>query len=141
MKNTFITVIIAGVLLLTALGCGITDKVKKSVGGSDNTSNTNPSNTKEKSISDKTIDIAVGDEKVGVPECDDLLDYFARQTEDANDSYVTKATRQYFMNKIRESIKQSIEENKGDKAKMAKECKEYRRELDKFKAEEDSNKK
>jgi uncharacterized protein YaiI (UPF0178 family) len=48
---------------------------------------------------------------------------------------VTKAAREYALNKIRESFKQSIEEHKGDKAAMAKECRQFKTQLDKFKSE------
>ena len=137
MKNNLSTLAIIIVCLFVVSGCGLVSRIKDQGTGNDNAANTN----KDKSLTDKTIDVAVGDEKVGVPECDDLLDYFADQTKNDDDNYVTKATRQYFLNKIRESIKKSIEENKGDKVQMAKECKEYRQQIDKFKAEEDSKKK
>lgn len=60
------------------------------------------------------------------------------QSESPDDNYVTKAARGYALKKIRESIKKSIEENKNDTVKMAKECKDAKVELDKFKAEEES---
>ena len=135
MKNNLFTLSIIAALLLVVSGCGLISRTQKtSDSGSPNAVN------KDKSIADKTIDVAVGDEKIGVPACDELLDFFAQESKSTDENYFTKATRQYFMNKIRENIKQTIEENKDDKAKMAKECKKYRGELDKFKAEEEGNK-
>jgi len=137
MKNKLTILIVSTILLVFGLGCGITDRVQKAVGGSENTSTTTP---KDKTLTDKTVDVTVGDEKIGIPECDALFDSIAEQSKATEDNYVAKATRQYFLNKIKESIKKSIEENKNDPVQTAKECKEYKAQLDKFKAEEDSNK-
>jgi hypothetical protein len=102
--------------------------------------NTKPANqaNKEKSLDEKAIDTVVGDEKIGVPECDELLESLAAQSESPDEGYVAKAARQFFLNKIRESIKKSIEENKNDKVKLAKDCKDAKAELDKYKAAEES---
>ncbi len=142
MKKHLSNLIMIGFLLVCVSGCGLVSRMQKSVGesGSPKTPGSSQTVETDKSIGDRAIDTTVGDEKIGVPECDDLLDYFAEQSKVEGDNYVTKATRQYFMNKIRESIRQSIEENKGDKVKMAKECTDYRKQLDKYKAEEDSKK-
>lgn len=123
---------ISAFLLVFGLGCGLISKTQKAVSGSDN--------SKDKTLTDKTVDVTVGDEKIGIPECDALVDAIAEQSKSTDDNYVAKATRQYFLNKIKESIKKSIEENKNDPVKTAKECKDYKAQLDKFKAEEESNK-
>lgn len=134
MKNKFGLLSVIFLLSILALGCSFYNPL------SDSSTNSNVAVVKDKSFSDKTIDAAVGDEKIGVPECDEVVDFFAEQAQSQDDNYLTKATRQYVFNKIREQFKQSIAENKGDTAKLAKECKEYKAQLDKFKAEEDSNK-
>lgn len=92
-------------------------------------------------MSERAIDSTIGEEKIGVPECDEIIDFFAEQAKSEDDDFVTKAARGYAMNKIRESFRQSIEENKGDTVKMAKECKDFKRQLDKYKAEDKGNKK
>ena len=129
MKNKFVFLISLTILFVVVLGCSYYNPLQ----GSSNTA-TNDNRT----MSDKAIDSTVGGEKIGVPECDAVVDFFADQAKSADDDFVTKATREYFVNKIRESFRQSIEENKNDKEKMAKECKKYKDQLDKFKAEEDS---
>lgn len=136
MKNKLSILSVIAVLIIAVSGCGLISRMQKSTVETGNSRSTESNKT----LTDKTVETAVGDEKIGVPECDDLLDYFAQESKSNDENYVTKATRQYFMNKIRESIKQSMEENKGDKVKMAKECKEYRKQIDKYKAEEESNK-
>ncbi len=143
MNKHLSNLIVVSLLLVCVSGCGLVSRMQKTVSESDRSKpsgNSQILETKDKSLTDKAIETTVGDEKIGVPECDDLIEYFAEQSKTEDENYLTKATRQYFMNKIRESFKQSIEENKGDKVKMAKECKDYRRQLDKFKAEEDSKK-
>lgn len=135
MKNKLTILMISAILLVFGLGCGITDKVQKAVGSDNSTANSN------KTLTDKTVDVTVGDEKIGVPECDELFDAIAEQSKSTEDNYVAKATRQYFLNKIKESIKKSLEENKNEPAKMGKECKEYKAQLDKFKAEEGNKQK
>lgn len=138
MKNKFATTLILPILLIAGLGCGITERVQKAITGSpDNTSAAKP---EDKTLSDKAVDTAVGDEKIGVPECDELFDSIADESKSPDDNYVTKATRQYFLNKIRESIKRSLEENKNDPAQMGKECKNYKAQLDKYRAEEQNAK-
>ncbi|MDQ6785801.1 MAG: hypothetical protein M3033_03140 [Acidobacteriota bacterium] len=134
MKNKFGLLSSTIVLLISVLGCSFYNPLS----GSSN--NSNVAVVRDKSLSEKTIDATVGEEKIGVPECDEVVDFFAEQAQSKDDNYFTKATREYFFNKIREQFKKSIEENKGDAVKLAKECKEYKKELDKYKAEEDSNK-
>ncbi len=130
MKNKSVISAILLIILIVGLGCGISEQVQKAVTGTDNA---NTANADNKAIIDKTIDTAVGGEKIGVQECDELYDYVADLiTKGENEDYVTRVARQYFLNKIREQIKISIEENKNDKVQMAKDCKEYRRQIDVF---------
>lgn len=135
MKNKFALLSVILILLISVLGCSFYNPLSKSSADSSNTAV-----VQDKSLSDKTIDAAVGDEKIGVPECDEVVDFFAAESRSKDDNYLTKATRQYVFNKIREQFKESIKENKDDTAKLAKECKEYKKQLDKYKAEEDANK-
>ena len=139
MKNNFVLLFTLAVLLVSALSCSFYNPLDS---GSDATQNKNSQTTKAKdeSFSDKAIDSTFGEEKIGVPECDEIIDFFADQSKSEDDDFVTKAARQYALNKVRESFKQSIEENKGDTAKMAKECREFKTQLDKFKAEDESKK-
>ena len=125
MKNTISTLIIGIILLTVSLGCGFVG------GGQKETKDSH-----DKTLTDKGIDIATGNERIGVQECDDLMDSIAEQSRSDDDNYVTKAVKGYILNKIRESVRKSIEENKNDKVAMAKECKDFRVQLEKELQEE-----
>ena len=128
MKNKSVLLISGALLLVSILGCGSYNPLES--GSADS----------NKTLTDKAVDTTVGEQKVGIPECDEIIDFFAKQTESPDEDFVTKAARQYAMNKIRESFKQTIEENRGDTVQTAKECREIKSELDKFKAEENTKK-
>ncbi|MDQ3750174.1 MAG: hypothetical protein M3367_14360 [Acidobacteriota bacterium] len=139
MKNNFVLLFTFTALLISALSCSFYNPLESP---SDTPKNKNSQTTKpeDESLSDKAIDSTVGEEKIGVPECDEIIDFFADQSKSEDDNFVAKAAREYALNKVRESFRQSIEENKGNTAKMAKECKEFKTQLDKFKAEDDRKK-
>jgi len=132
MKNKFIFAISLAILFVCILGCRFYNPLESS---------SNSAASDNRTLSDKAIDSTVGGEKIGVPECDAVFDFFADQAKSPDDDFVTKATREFFFNKIRESFRQSLEENKNDKEQMAKDCREYKNQLDKFKAEEDNKQK
>ena len=125
MRNTFGTLIVGVIFLAASLGCGFASR------GQNGTKDSH-----DKTLTDKGIEIATGNERIGVQECDDLMDSIAEQSRSEDDNYVTKAVKGYVLNKIRESVRKSIEENKNDKAAMAKECKDFRIQLEKELQEE-----
>jgi len=129
MKNKFVLLLSLAILFASVLGCSYYNPLQDS---------SNSATNDNRTLSDKAIDSTVGEEKIGIPECDEVVDFFADQAKSADDDFLTKAAREYALNTIRESFKQSIEENKGDKTAMAKECRKFKTQLDKFKAEEDS---
>lgn len=143
MKNKYIFALVSLVLLAAITGCSWWNPLaskpesNRNTAAKDNKATPAPS---EKPLEDKAIDTAVGEEKIGVPECDELVESLVAQNESPDDGYVAKAARQFALNKIRESIKKSIEENKNDKVQMAKDCKEFKQELDKYKSEEENKK-
>jgi len=128
MKNKFVLLITLAILFVSVLGCSYYNPLE---GSSNSASNDN------RTLSDKAIDSTIGEEKLGIPECDEIFDFFAEQTKSKDDDFITKAAREYALNTIRESFKQSIEEHKGDKTAMAKECRKFKTQVDKFKAEEE----
>ena len=128
MKNKFVLLITLAILFVSVLGCSYYNPLEDS---SNSASNDN------RTLSDKAIDSTIGEEKLGIPECDEIFDFFAEQTKSKDDDFITKAAREYALNTIRESFKQSIEEHKGDKTAMAKECRKFKTQVDKFKAEEE----
>ena len=129
MKNKFVFAVSTAVLFISVLGCSFYNPLESS---SNTTTNDN------RTLSDKAINSTIGEGKIGVPECDEIIDFFADQAKSPDDDFVTRAAREYALNTIRESFKQSIEEHKGDKAAMAKECRKFKTQLDKFKAEDNS---
>jgi hypothetical protein len=147
MKNALIFAVVSMVLLISVIGCSwwnpLASKPETNTRPASNqgTRETNTANTaKEKPLDEQAIDTVVGDEKIGVPECDELVESLVAQSENPDEGYMAKAARQFALNKIRESIKKSIEENKNDKVQMAKDCKDFKDQVDKFKTQEESNK-
>lgn len=129
MKNKFISSVSLAVLIISVLGCNFYNPPE---------SGSNSTGADNRTLSDKAIDSTVGEGKIGVPECDEIIDFFADQAKSTDDNFVTGVARQYALNKIRESFKQSIEANKGDNAALAKQCRSFKTQLDKFKAEGNS---
>lgn len=123
-------------LIIAVLGCSsinpFSDKGKSSSPTASN-----------KSLTDKGVDTVVGDETTGVPECDEVMDMIAAEANNPDDGYIVKATKALFLNKIKESIRKSIEENKNKNgtADLAKTCTDYKKQLEKYKAEEEAKKK
>lgn len=115
-------------LVFTALACSSVNPF------ADNTRQTNSN----KSLTDKAVDTAVGEEKIGIQECDEVLDTITAELNNPNDNFVTKAGKAVVLNKIKASIKKSVDENKGNNAEIAKKCREFKKELDKIKSERDA---
>ncbi len=130
MKNKFTFALVFALLITAVLGCSsinpLADKGK-----------TPASN---KSLTDKGVDTVVGEEKIGVAECDEVVDMLTAEMNNPDDNFVVKAGKAMVLNKIKQSIKESVEKNKNDTVEMAKNCKEFKRELDKYKAEEEKKK-
>lgn len=126
-RNLYTGLIVCPILLSAVLGCGVVQRLTKS--GSDKT-NAN------KTIADKTIDTAVGEEKTGVPECDQVIDALAAEANNPDDGYITKAVKATILNRIKSSLRENIEKNKNDTAEMARQCSDFYAQLQKYKAEE-----
>ena len=137
MKNKFNFSATILILLTLVLGCSFYNPL------SDSKKSGNTPTTKDKTTSENPADETVSDERIGIPECDELFDFFAEQTKSEDENYLIKATREFYFNKIRESIKKDLEKNENNpnkKEEMAKNCRDYKKQLDKYKAEEDSKK-
>lgn len=130
MKNKFnFLIVIAIMVFVIGCSCGkfvdfsgtkdtSTDKTKTSDSGSN------------KSLTDKATDVVTEGEKIGVPECDELMDYFRNKIENEETDFVTKAILKTMESQFREGIKKSLEDNKTDKTQTAKFCKEFKKNLD-----------
>lgn len=108
------------ILVVVGLGCGVFGRM---TGSSDNTDNAN------KSLTDRAVDTAVGQSKIGIPECDEAMDILERQANNPDDNFVTKAIKQTLLNKFREQLKKALEENKGDKTEVAKFCRDFKQNM------------
>lgn len=127
MKNKYILSIAILILPFSILGCSYYNPLQSG------------SNSNDKSLSEKTIDSTVGEEKIGVPECDEVIEDLAQLSRNENDDFITKAGKEVVLNKIRQNLKQSIEQNKTDKVKLASDCRNYRQQIDTFKTTQSGN--
>lgn len=139
MKNKSVWLIVAAILFVSVIGCSFYNPLESRSDAPQNV-NSKTSKTEDKTLAEKAVDTTVGEDAIGVPECDELLDSISAESKNQTDGYVAKATREFFLNRIRESVKKSIEENKSDRVELAKSCKDYQKQLTKFKAEEESKK-
>jgi hypothetical protein len=112
-KSTFLIVVV--ILSMLALGCSSLNPFSGSSSGSSSNDN--------KTLTDKAVDTAVGESKIGVPECDEVMDLINAEMNNPDDNFITKAAKQTILNRIKDGIRDSVEKNKTDKAEMAKTCK------------------
>lgn len=112
------------IILVGGLGCGLADRVQKAV--SESESNTVANINANKTLTDKAVDTAVGEKKIGIQECDEALDILTAQAENPDDNFVTKAIKKTALNTFRDQLKQNLEDKKTDKKEVAKFCKEFR---------------
>lgn len=133
MKNKLALVAAAIILFAMVLGCSrinpFSEKAK---------SNT----TSNKTLTDKAVDTAVGEEKIGIPECDEVMDMITEIANDPGDDFVSKAIKATFLNRIKAALRNAIEESKKKKednnVDLARECRDFKKQLEKYKAEEDA---
>ena len=130
MKNTLTTLFVLLALTFAVLGCSLNP-----FGGSKSSESSN-SSQKDKTLTDKAVDTAVGESKIGVPECDEVMDAITAEMNNPDDDFVTKAIKATVLNRIKDGIRESVEKNKQDTAELAKTCKEFKTQFDKFKAEQ-----
>ncbi len=127
MKNRFTTILACALLVAVVLGCSAINPFSEKPAG--NTAS-------NKTLTDKAVDTTVGEEKIGIPECDEVMDLLTAEANNPDDNFIIKAAKGVFINKIKETIRTSVEENKTDKTQLAKDCKQAKAELEKYKAEE-----
>ncbi len=130
MKTNAFTFLASALAVFLVMGCGSLNPFSESSSGTSSNSN--------KSLSDRAVDTAVGESKIGVPECDEVMDLLNAEMNNPDDDFVTKAVKATVLNRIKDGIRENVEQNKTDKAEMAKTCKEFKTQLDKYKAEQKS---
>lgn len=137
MKNKSVFLAVFTILLAVVLGCG---GLNPFGGGSKPAKSGDPASSKPVDPAAGEPDAPVVVEKTGVKECDELMDLIARQAQSKDDNYITKSAREFFLNRIRESLRKSIEEQKGKPEELAKKCTEFKTQLETYKAREDEKK-
>lgn len=133
MKNKIAIILVGAIILLVVLGCGSLNPLSSK----EKTNTKTPASNK--TLTDKAVDTTVGDEKIGVPECDEVMDMLTAEANNPDDNFIVKAGKALVFNKIKQSIKDSVEQNKNDKTELAKTCKEAKVQLEKSKAEQEKN--
>lgn len=123
MKNIFTFVLVIACLAAT-LGCGWIQRAQDELPGT----NSSPSNS-NRTIEDGAVDVAVGETKVGIKECDDVIEILNEQVNDPNDNFVTKALKRTMLNQFRDQLKKSLEQNKTDKQAVGEFCAEFKKNL------------
>ncbi|PYS89025.1 MAG: hypothetical protein DMF62_08350 [Acidobacteria bacterium] len=96
------------------------------------------SEPKERSTTDKAVDKTIGHTTTGVPECDEVSDLIEAELNNSDDNFVVKAVKATALNRIKDGIRESVEKNKNDPVELAKTCKEFKLQFEKYKAEEEA---
>jgi hypothetical protein len=130
MKNTASLLITLALILSTGLACSL-------VGHAEKNEDKNSSGS-GKSLEDRGVDIVVGEKKIGVPECDEVIDFFNKEVDNPDDGFVTKAVKKTILNQLKDQFRQAIEENKTDKKELAKVCKDFKQNLEQYKQESEN---
>ena len=126
MKNQFQLLIAITVLFFVGLGCSFIG------GGSETGSNSNSNAT----LTDKAVDKTIGKSNIGIPECDEVINAIDAELNNPDDNFVVKAAKATVLNQIKDSIRESIEQNQNDKTEIAKTCREFKVQFEKYKTEE-----
>ena len=134
MKNLFtFGLVLAG--LTVTLGCGLIQRAQDEVTGGSNTSNSN------RTIEDKAVDVAVGDTKIGIRECDEVVEILNEQINNPEDNFVTKALKRTMLNRFRDQLKKSLEQNPNNKQAVGEFCVEFKKNIVDSLNETNANKK
>ena len=124
MRNRFQLFVAIAVIFSVGLGCSFI--------GNDSRAGSNSNAT----LTDKAIDKTVGKSNIGIPECDEVINAIDAELNNPDDNFVVKAAKATVLNQIKDSIRESIEQNQNDKTELAKTCREFKVQFDKYKAEE-----
>jgi hypothetical protein len=125
MNNSYSLILIIGIVLSSGLSCSF-------IGNAGGTSSA-PDN---RSVTDKAVDAAVGVEKIGIQECDEVVDLLNAEINNPNDDFVTKAVKATVLNKIKDEFKKALEQNQSNRKEMAEICGEFKKNLETYKAQQ-----
>lgn len=131
MKNKLTVLIVVAVFSAMVLGCGGLNPF-----GGESSSSTSNSSSSNKTLTDKGVDTVVGESRIGIPECDEVMDVINAEMNNPDDNFVTKAVKQTILNRIKDQIREAVEKDNTSKEEMAKTCKEMKIQLQKSLDEE-----
>lgn len=134
MKNKFAIVLVVFVMLAAALGCNWSFDSKSGNSSTEKPKADAPSTQGGNSNSGDSA-------KTGVKECDDFLDLISEDSKSPDENFVTRKLREAATDYFKEEVRKNIEENKGDKEKIAKTCRELRDNYAKDKTKKDAENK
>ncbi len=115
-------------LLISGLGCGF-------IAGDETAA---PAPNSNRTLTDKAVDTTVGKSQIGIPECDQVMDSIEAELNNAEDNFALKAAKAVVLNRFRDSIRESFEQNPNDKESLGKTCREIKVQFDSYKAKEQS---
>lgn len=131
MKNKTDPLFALFLLVAFALGCSWMNPFPSGTGGG--TGSGSPGN---KTVTDRAVDTVTGESKIGIPECDEVLDMITAEANNPDDNFIARAAKNLVFNRIKDSIRQSVEENTKSKEELAKLCRDFKQELLKTKNEQ-----
>ena len=105
MKNIF-AFLVAGAALFATLGCGL-------VSG----------------LEDEAVNVAVGDMKVGIQECDEVIETLTENLNNPDDGIIVKGAKRVALNQFREELRRRLDESQADRQAVADFCREFGKNL------------
>ena len=135
MRNRATALLALSLIVVVALGCSAVNPFSRAKEQPHTNTNTEP---KERSTTDRAVDKTIGHTTTGVPECDEVSDLIEAELNNSDDNFVVKAVKATALNRIKDGIRESVEKNKNDPVELAKTCKEFKLQFEKYKAEEEA---
>jgi hypothetical protein len=132
MKNTFSAYIVLALLIVSGIGCSSINPFSGPAGTE------RPAG--ERPATDRAVDKTLGRTTTGVRECDEVSDLIEAELNNSEDNFIVKAAKATILNRIKDGIRESVEKNKNDTVELAKTCKEFKVQFEKYKAEEEAKK-
>ena len=105
MKNIF-AFLVAGAMIAMTLGCGL-------VSG----------------LEDEAVNVAVGDMKVGIQDCDEVIETLAENVNNPDDGIIVKGAKRVALNQFREEVRRRLDESQADRQAVADFCREFGKNL------------
>ncbi|QQS33764.1 MAG: hypothetical protein IPM50_04055 [Acidobacteriota bacterium] len=131
MKNNYTAILALSFVAFAALGCSWMNPFSGGSNGSGGGASSG-----NKTVTDKAVDTVTGESKIGIPECDEVLDMITAEANNPDDNFVAKAAKNLVFNRIKDGIRDAVKQNTKSKEEMAKLCRDFKQELLKTKSEQ-----